>query len=364
MKKQFSLFGIVLVVVLSVGLKGNSGNPAIINPVNMYIYDTLLLVSDSTCGLLIYSIANDKEPRFKARIPLKGSRGAAMKDSIIYANSWNGILALRLLCDTNYEVTSVIKTDPYHSDMMMYNDVYYPGGFGCSSKSEPVMGAASDNTTKTGAGGSYAVFAVIDTFLYYIDKQSLITMDISTPAKPYKLSETYIDWSIETLFPTDKYLFIGGTSGMYAMDRSDPVHPVQIGSITHFRARDPVVIKDSMAYVTLRSGADRSWDAKDELMVVNLSAIAKPNLVKEVSLPTPYGLAIHDTLVYVAQGGSGWTLFGLSNPQSPAILTQWSTPAAKDFIWEGSRLYMMCFDKIRIYSVADPGNPLQLSEIK
>ena len=214
MRKRFSLFAIVLIVVLSVGFKLDSGKPAIINPINFYLYDTLLLVSDSVSGLLIYSVANEKAPRFKARIPLKGSGGAAMKDSIIYANSWGGILALRLVNDTNYEVTSVIKTDPYHSGMGFFED-YHPvsssSGFGCASEKAYSAGSATEDIMYgTGQGGSYAIFAVIDSFLYYIDNQSLITMDISDAARPRKVSETYVDWSIETLFPTRDYLFIGG----------------------------------------------------------------------------------------------------------------------------------------------------------
>lgn len=366
MGKRFSLFAIVLLVVLSVGFKLDSGNSEMVNPINFYLYDTLLLVSDSVNGLLVYSVANEQAPRFKARIPLKGSCGAAMKDSIIYANSWGGILAMRLVNDTDYEVTSVIKTDPYHPIMGYFND-YHPvsssGGFGCASRSVDMAGSATENSS-SGSGGSYAIFAVIDSFLYYIDNQSLIAMDISDAARPRKVSETYVDWSIETLFPTRDYLFIGGTGGMYVMDRTDPLHPANIGSINHFRAKDPVVVKDTMAYVTLRTGTDRSWVATNELMVVNIASIASPKLIKEIALPTPYGLAARDTLLYVAQGRGGWTLFGLSNPNSPVIVKQWSTPDAKDFIWIKDRLYIMCFNRVRIYSVANPLDPILVSEVK
>jgi hypothetical protein len=364
MRKWYSIFSLVLIVVLSVGFKLDSGKPVIEGPNNIYLYDTLLLVSDSVSGLLVYSVAQEKTPRFKARIPLKGNRGMAMKDSIIYVNSWGGILAMRLVNDTNYEVTSVIKSDPYHSAMMFYDD-YHPvssGGFGCSSNSVAMSGGTMDNSGGSGAGGSYAVFAVIDSFLYYIDNQSIITMDITDAATPRKISETYVDWSIETLFPTRDYLFIGGSSGMFVLDRSDPRYPKRIGAITHFRARDPVVVKDTMAYVTLRAGFDFNASV-DELMVVNIKQIANPKLIKDIPLSTPFGLSIRDSLLYVAQGSGGWTLFGLSNPLQPVQLKQWSTPAMKDFIWKGDRLYAMCFDRVRIYSVSDPLNPVILAEV-
>lgn len=367
MRKRFWLFGVVLTAVLSVGYRFDPGRSAITSPNNIYLYDTLLLVSDSLNGLLIYSLADEKAPRFKARIPLKGNRGMAMKDSIIYANSWGAILALRIVNDTDYEVASVIKTDPYHTGMPFFEgpDCYSSGGgFGCSSPNVyDAKSAGSESSGSSGTGGSYAIFAVIDSFLYYINDRSIITMDISDAATPRKLSETYIDWSIETLFPTERHLFIGGMSGMYVMDRADPSHPTLIGSFVHFTAKDPVVVKDTTAYVTLRAG---SWSKNpmDELMVVNLASIAAPKLIKEMPLSTPYGLAIRDTLLYVAQGRNGWTLFGLSNPHAPGVLQQWSSPDAKDFIWIDDRLYMMCFDRVKIYSVQDPRNPALIAEVK
>lgn len=364
MKKYFHLFAIALVVILSIGFKYDTGIPTISTALNVYLRDTLLLVSDSLNGLLIYSVANVQAPRFKTRIPLNGNRGMAMKDSIIYANAWGGILAIRLVNDTDYEVTSVIKDDPYHS--MMFGDNCLTsstqGGFGCGSKVMATSGGGSESTG-SGVGGSYAIFAVIDSFLYFINNQSIVTMDISDPAMPRKISETAVAWSIETLFPTKDYLFIGGTNGMYVMNRSNPSSPALISTITHFRARDPVVVQDTMAYVTLRAAAD-PWAGVDELMVVSLGSILSPKLVREIPLPTPYGLAAGDSLLYVAQGQGGWTLFSLADPRNPAVVQKWSVPEVKDFIWSGDRLYAMCFDRVNIYSVSDPRNPALLAEIE
>jgi hypothetical protein len=369
MRRHTSSFAIALVCALSVGFRLGSDKPSITSPNNVYLYDTLMLVSDSINGLLVYSVADERSPKFKARIPLQGNRGMAMKDSIIYANSWSGILALQIVNDTDYKVTCVVKNDPYNNGQYFYDD-YHPyssssGWFDCGTKNF-LAGASSENSLDMGGsggvGGSYAIFAVIDSFLYYIDNSSLITMDISNAAAPRKISETYVDWSIETLFPTEKYLFIGGSAGMYVLDRSDPKYPKRIGAVTHFRARDPVVVRDTMAYVTLRAGWDFRASA-DELMVVNLKEITSPKLVKEIPLATPFGLAVSDTLLYIAQGGSGWSLFGLSNPSAPVKLKQWTAPSAKDFIWIKDRLYVMCLDRVMIYSAADPFNPTPVSEI-
>jgi len=97
---------------------------------------------------------------------------------------------------------------------------------------------------------------------------------------------------------------------------------------------------------------------------VNISSVTSPKLIKEIALSTPYGLAVKDTALYVARGFNGWTLFGLSNPSSPSIIRQWTKPAVRDFIWIRDRLYTMCFDRVIIYSVSDPGNPVLVGEIE
>jgi hypothetical protein len=84
----------------------------------------------------------------------------------------------------------------------------------------------------------------------------------------------------------------------------------------------------------------------------------------EIPLPTPYGLAIRDSLLFVAQGKSGCTLFSLADPHKPVVMQKWLLPDVKDFIWSSDRLYTMCFDRVRIYSVADPRSPALLAEIE
>jgi hypothetical protein len=223
--------------------------------------------------------------------------------------------------------------------------------------------AAGTDIGGSGVGGSYAIFAVIDTFLYFLDNSSIITMSISQPDSPVKLNETYIDWSVETLFPTQKYLFIGSRTGMYIFDRSSPSQPVQVGMVTHFRAYDPVVVQDSMAYVTLRTSWS-SWPPQDELLMVNIANPAQADTIASKPLSTPYGLAVSDSLLYVAQGKNGYSLLNVKNPSAVTMVHSWSSPPARDFIWLGNRLYLMGLADVRIYDVSDATAPALLSTIQ
>lgn len=275
----------------------------------------------------------------------------------IQANSYGSILAFKLKDDFSYDTIAKIKEDPYIDDMIIYD--YSPGFFSCY----PVVGCTDMSSNGTGVGGSYAIFAVIDSFLYYLDGNNLVTLDISDPDTVKVLSRTYIDWTVETLFPTEEYLYIGGRGGMYVLDRMNPASPKKVCTLQHFQAYDPVVVQDTVAYVTLRAG---NWggNAKDVLLVVSVANPKSAYVLNEVSTFTPYGLAVADTLVYVSNGNNGFTLFNVADPGKVTQIKYWNTPATKDFIWIGDILYVMAFSNVMIYNVDDPESPLLLAKIE
>jgi len=348
------------ILVCSLGFSVPNGNQQSgKNFSNIYLYDTLLLISDSYTGIKIYSVASPTSPQYKNTISLKGNSGMAMKGNMVYANAYGGILGLRLKADFTCDTVVKIKEDLMIDPMPI--DYYRPGLFSCY----PVIGCTSEDmgSNGTGVGGSYAIFAVIDTFLYYLDGNNLITFDIANPDTAKELSRTYIDWTVETLFPTEKYLFIGGRGGMYVLDRKDPAFPKKICTLQHFQAYDPVVVRDTVAYVTLRAG---NWggNAKDVLLVVSVANPQNAYVLNEVSTFTPYGLAVLDTLVYVSNGHNGFTLFSVADPSRVSQIKYWNTPETKDFIWYGNRLYIMGFSNVMIYNVDDPCSPMLLAKIE
>jgi hypothetical protein len=349
------VLSIAILGFFSLGLRFDNGasHKPLAGPTNIYLYDSLLLISDSSTGIHIYSMKNERSPVFEQRIPLGGNTGIAMRGNVLYANSFGRILAIRLTGDATYEISSVVKEDPYWNP----GNSTQNSGWGCASSepTAPYVGSA-------GTGGSSAVFAVVDSFLYYIDNTSVVTMSIAKPDSPVKLNETFVDWSIETICPTQKYLFVGSSIGVYILDRSNPSSPVQVGMETHSRAYDPVVVQGATAYVTLRTGWN-SWASQDELLVVDVSNPAQTDSIGSMPLYTPYGLAASDTLLYVAMGTNGSCLLDVKNPSAISAIQTWTSPA-KDFIWQGNRLYVMGCADVRLYDVTDPASPALLSTIQ
>ncbi len=328
---------------------------------NIYLYDSLLLVSDAVHGLVVYSVANPSAPNYLQTIRLTEHSGVAAVNGVVFANSAGAILALSLESDTTYKVLSVIRPSPYYGDGYPPMNDYHEGGIGCAGPAE--VSYDSPAASRNGAGGSYAVFAVSGSYLYYLRGSSLVTIDIANPAQPEEIGELHINWSVETIFSTGDHLYIGAPDGMFIVDIEKPSQPELIANVGHFRSCDPVVVQGSYAYVTLRAGGI-CGGTQSRLMVVDVADPAKPRTVYDAPVSTAWGLCVRNNHLYVAFGTAGHGLYDISAPDSPRATKTWETYASKDFIWQEDLLYTMGFDRITILDVSDPNVPRPVGAIR
>ncbi|MFH0922254.1 MAG: hypothetical protein V1913_18065 [Fibrobacterota bacterium] len=369
MKSLKKILGVALfILVFSSGFNFSTRHaPAQNNLQSLYIADTLLYLSDRDSGISVYSVADPARPAFHLNIPVRGNAGLAVRDSFIFTQNQGSLLVLKIFQDTLYKVVKVLAGyEGYHGTGLLDDVSYGRSGLGCGGCGTTADGSrmmASDVAMSSYNGGSsYATFAVIDSFLYYIDGGSLTTLNIAHPESPVTLSTLYLGWGVETLFPTDKYLFLGETRGMRIFDRSVPAAPFEIGAFTHARACDPVVVRDTLAFVTLRSGSVCGL-TRDTLLVISVKDPAKPVALSGATVPTPYGLAVKDSLLYVAAGLNGYRLFNIARPNNLSLVANLTTIPSIDFIWNDSLLYLMGFTGVTILSTASPSTPQVLSNI-
>jgi len=349
----------VALAAFSFGVSNPSPTPRLVKPINMTIDDDRLFISDRVTGVHMYDIADPAKPVRVMTIPLAGNRGSAVKDDILYANDYGSLFAIRIGVDNTYEVVKTVHGEREFVDQGVMDEPV--SGFFCYCSVNQQSAVAPQSA---GSGGSsFATFAVIGDYLYYLDHRTLVTADISTADDPRTISRASIGWDIETLYPTEDYLFVGGTRGMYIFDRSDPTRPVEIGRIEHFQACDPVVVSDDIAYVTLRSG-NGCGAADDVMLCVDVKDPSKPVVLEEKQIKTPYGLAVNSPLLYVSNGHSGYELYDVSSPGDPSHVESWAQRPTKDFIWSDQTLYTLTFDGLLIFDVSDPKGPVLLSEIR
>jgi hypothetical protein len=354
--QRFKVFLVIAMAsVFAVGYGPDGGN--IDYAINMSVQDGRLFVSDVGVGVHVYDVADPANPSLLYTIPLQGNTGNAAVGDVLYASNYTSIKAFHLGSESYVEVASIER----ERQPPPFNEGYGRSkGYGCSCENTVSSPARAPTQSQ---GSSYATFAVVGDYLYYIDYDYLVALDVSDPLKPRQAGKTRIGWDVQTIYPAGQFLFIGGAVGMYIYDRTDPTAPVEVGRLVHTRACDPVVVDGATAFVTLR-GAGQCGGVKDELLSIDITDPAAPKLLCETDVLTPYGLAADAGAgrLYVSKGANGFVLFDVSAPDQPTPIASWEGET-KDFIWTGGVLYSMTSGQVRVYDVTDPTDPTYVSTL-
>lgn len=174
--------------------------------------------------------------------------------------------------------------------------------------------AASDVVTGgAGQGGSMARFTIAGDVLYIVDTENLQVYNLENPADPEKAKEINIGFDIETIFPYQEKLFIGSQQGMYIYDLQNPMDPKFLSQYWHVTSCDPVVVQDTIAYVTLRTG-NFCPRGENQLDVINISDPKNPVLIQSYQMNSPHGLGIDGSTLFVGEGENGLTVLNVEDP--------------------------------------------------
>jgi hypothetical protein len=185
-----------------------------------------------------------------------------------------------------------------------------------NSCSKENAGAAS----ATGKGGSITRFTVTGNYLYAVSNFNLYTYSLTDPANPELVNTSGCNANIETIYPYDKFLFLGTSTGLYIYSIDTASSPKLIGQASHARSCDPVVVNDSVAYVTLK-GTQRCGPAVSGLYIHDIKDITHPILKNTIQLPDPFGLGLQDSILYVCCGSNGLKIFNIKSPYLPQLIT-------------------------------------------
>ena len=120
----------------------------------------------------------------------------------------------------------------------------------------------------------------------------------------------------------------------------------------------------TVAFVTLRGGSWCGNNNENVLLTISVANPKMPRLLQTDTVVTPYGLAVRDSLLYIANENAGFTLFRIESDTNPEPVKSWMLPHSKDFIWKNDILFVMGFDRIDIMKVTDPYEPVLISTIR
>jgi len=223
---------------------------------------------------------------------------------------------------------------------------------------------AEFDSSGEGKGGSMARFTFLKGYLYIVDENSLKTFDISNPENPDLLGTENVGDGVETIFPYENYLFLGTQWGMKIYSVENGPIPNYLSDFEHSFACDPVVVSNSIAYVTLRSGTT-CQTGDDRMEVVDVSDLRNPQLLTTIPMENPHGLSVSDTVLFVCEGDFGFKVFNIKDRKNPELISHYDSIPSYDVITNYGRKELIITGKKGIfqYDYQDPYNLKKLSKI-
>jgi len=217
---------------------------------------------------------------------------------------------------------------------------------------------AAGNTI--GKGGSLARFTIVANYLYLVDDYTLRVFNITDPQNTVLRNSVRLRFGVETIFPYKNNLFIGSRDGMYIYSISNPETPVLLSESFHTRSCDPVVANDTIAFVTLR-GDQPCGPAEDGLYIYNIKNLLSPYIINKQLIPTPHGIGLQDSVLYVCQKNNGLGIYNVSNPAAPVLRKKITDKVFEDVICYGNLLICYVSNGLALYDISTPANPVLLS---
>lgn len=367
------------------------------SPGKIYFKDNLLYINESLEGVHIIDNSNPSSPLKVGFIEIPGNVDIAIRGNILYADSFIDLVAIdisnpdqpveidrikgafpNVLPPFDFgipvygldftkgvvvgweekEVTEVVERGSgYRGDMLYFDGIGRPQiGSGGGEVSLP--------GSSTGVGGSMARFTIIETFMYAVHNNALKVFSIGTTPGMQKGVDIQVSRVIETIYPFQGRLFLGTTTGMLVYGLSDPSKPTFISEFNHVNSCDPVVVADTIAYVTLRSGTECNGFT-NQLDLINISNLSNPQLIKTYPMHNPHGLGIDNGLLFICDGDAGLKVYDASNPYqiTQNQIAHFQNIKTYDVIPYNGVLMLIGADGLFQYNYSDPSNLVLLSSI-
>ncbi len=307
------------------------------NPGRIFVSGNYLLINERHEGVHIVDNTNPADPTPVAFVDVPGNTDMAVKDHLLFLDSYFDIISVDITNPTAPIIAGRSKDAfpsnkyPYNSEknafVVDYEEKIVTETFDCTTDGRGIPIFAdyhhdvvfTPRHTNSGSGssapsiniaGSMASMLVVGDYLYCIHNKDIWIFSAETT--PTKQRELTVGWGIETLFPYGDKLFIGSRTGMYIYDNADPLNPVKLSQFMHYRACDPVFVKDDIAYITLRDGT-MCQNADNQLHVVDVRDLTNPKLIKRYPMFHPHGLAVDDQYLYLCDGAAGLKVFGIKD---------------------------------------------------
>jgi hypothetical protein len=361
----------------------------IVEPGKIYLYGKYIYLNELNKGIHVIDNTNPSAPQKIAFINIPGNVDLAIKNGIMYADSYVDLVALDIKDPHNiHETKRLASVFPYRQygygivsdggngvitsfnvkDTVLTNvcnNSDWNGDYLYTSVNNSVTFSNQSSVTvpsAAGKAGSYARFGLVDNTLYTVATASIQVFSIQNTQDPVQKNKLAVNADIETIFPVDHYLFLGTTTGMLIYDVSNPETPAALGTFAHLRACDPVVVNGTTAYVTLRAGSN-CGGITNELDVLNVADVKNPTLLKIYAMTSPYGVGIDGNKLFVCEGAAGLKFMDATDPLNITTKKTLTDVNAYDVIPNNNILLVTATGGFYQYDYTNMSEPKLLSKI-
>jgi hypothetical protein len=374
-------------------------NVDLVNPGKIYYKDNYIFIVEELEGIHVFDNSDPSSPVKKTFVRLPGVVDISISGHYLYADSFVDLVILDVQnIDNILEAGRVKDILPYTvpatgNDLpTAYVDdkkgvvtgwnvrtikekvinvqnpwpVFYDRtGIEFLSMANSTGASSGVSGSGVGFGGSMARFGIRDNVLYIVDQNSLKIFDITDKINPLINGDFYPGWGVETMFLSGDKMFLGTTTGMIIYDISNPFVPVSKTFFTHARSCDPVVVDDTLAYVTLRTGTTCGGNTNC-LDIIDIKNISQPNLLVTYAMRNPHGLGKEGDLLFICDGDAGLKIYDASDPESLGnhLVYLYQDINAYDVIPIGDILVMIGDDGLYQYDYSNIRNITLLSKIE
>ncbi|HYV95138.1 MAG TPA: hypothetical protein VE978_25405 [Chitinophagales bacterium] len=333
----------------------------------IYYKAPYIFLSEVDKGIHVLDNTNPSSPQNIAFINVPGNLDIAIKDNVLYADSYIDLVGIdisdpnnakeiwrdqNVFPQRNYngwfaDGTKGVVTDWIESDTTIEEDCSntYPIRF----EGDLFYAATSGGTNTTsgapgnGVAGSLARFAISSDYLYCIANPSLLLFNIQNANQPVDNGLVSGWWNAETLFPYNQYLFVGSTTGVSIYNNYNPSSPSLISTVTHVTGCDPVVVEGNYAYSTIHAG-NMCGQSFNEMNVIDITNISNPVIAKTYDLANPYGVGIDGKNLFVCDDLSGLKMYDASDPTALILKQTVQAGETRDVIPLGGILLLISTD--------------------
>ncbi len=362
-------------------------------------YKNMLFINELNLGIHVVDNSDPLNPQNLKFINILNNTNFSIADDVLYANRVGEIVGLDI-SDLNNIREIDRTTDVFENSVERTDDGRYIAYYQRTERVREVdcsdldqnwwrfqgEGFAFDNsvnapsivtssqfdaaTSSFGANStvsfnsSSAKFATTKGNLYALNSDKVNIFSLNGGNLQWSGSYDFESWeNMETLFPLNDYLFVGGQSNMQILSLNNPEHPEFLSSFTHTTSCDPVVANSTNAYVTIRDGAG-CGNGLNRLHVLNIQNIQNPVQTDSEVMINPRGLTILGKHLFVCDGPSGVIAFDVADESNIRRLGTLSSKQANDALVVAQNLIVVSGDDgIFLVDVSDPNNMVEVSTI-